>query len=581
MDSMIWKIKGMRRTAAWLAVVSLLQAAGTIGQALSLAQAVSMLFYGARGGEALSPLLLFFASLTIRYTAIWLGRRISGRFAEQTSDALQSELMQKIMELGPQQAAVSGSGKLVTLVVDGIVRFRTYLERYVPRLIDMVFVTLPILICTYILDPLSGLLLTVTLPVLIIFFVLLGSFAKKTAGRQWHSFQVLARHFTDTLRGLETLRYLGRSEAFADSVASVSNRYRKATMRTLRVAFLSSFALDFFSTLSVAFVAVGLGLRLIEGGMELMPALAVLLLAPDYYQPVRMLGSDFHASADGKAAWTAIRKILNQPQQQALPLHEPVAASRLDVLQDTIIFDQVSASGDDGELNRLSKISFTLDGRLRKIGIIGASGAGKTTLLNMLGGLLPPHEGKIRIGDANLEDEVLAKWQRRTAYIPQHPYIFSASLADNVRFYEPSASDDQIIEALHAAGLGELLSELPAGIHEQIGEGGRSLSGGQAQRVALARALVGERSVLLFDEPTAHLDLETEWELKMTMLPLFAGRRVFIATHRLHWMREMDWVLVLRNGELVEQGTHDELMQRDGPYRALIEAARPGGGGNR
>lgn len=583
MDRLIWKIKGMRRTTLWLSIVSLLQAAGTIGQALFLAKAVSMLFYGARVSEALTPLLFFFVSLAIRYTAMWLSKRISGRFAEQTGDALQSELMEKIVELGPQHAAVSGSGKLVTLVVDGIVRFRTYLERYVPRLIDMVFVTLPILICAYILDPLSGLILTVTLPVLIIFFILLGSFAKKTAGRQWQSFQVLARHFTDTLRGLETLRYLGRSEAFADSVDNVSNRYRKATIRTLRVAFLSSFALDFFSTLSVAFVAVGLGLRLIEGGMELMPALAVLLLAPDYYQPVRMLGSDFHASADGKAAWTAIRKILDQPKpQDSLPKGSAAAASTsLDPLQAPIIFDEVSASGDEGELNRLSSLSFKLGGELRKIGIIGASGAGKTTLLNMLAGLLPPHEGMIRIDGAPLEGDVLAEWQRRTAYIPQHPYLFSSSLADNVRFYEPSASDEQVFEALHAAGLGDLLAELPRGIHEPIGDGGRSLSGGQAQRVALARALVGDRSVLLFDEPTAHLDLETEWELKMTMLPLFAGRRVFIATHRLHWMREMDWVLVLRDGKLVEQGTHEELMRRDGPYRALIEAASPGGGEER
>lgn len=577
MDRTLFTLKNIRRSVLLLTILSLLQAAATIAQAWWLASSVVLMFRGGTWQEAIPPLLLFLGAYLVRFTSIWLSKIISGRYAEQTSTSLQSELMRKLLELGPRYAASRGSGQLITLLIDGVIRFRTYLELFVPRMIDMVFVTLPILITVYVLDFISGLILTFTLPVLIAFFILLGYAARRFADRQYKSYQVLARHFTDVLRGLETLRLLGRSRDFAGSVQQVSDRFRRATMRTLRVAFLSSFALDFFSTLSVAFVAVGLGLRLIDGNIDLLPALAVLLLAPDYYQPVRNLGSDYHASLDGKEAWQTIREILEE-DQSLMKLDALEAPPELDALNDPIILEGLCVESEDSEQARLTEISIHLDGSKRKVGIVGASGAGKTTLLHILSGQLQPDAGKIQIGDRPLTDEMRAAWQLRSAYIPQHPYVFSASLADNIRFYEPEASEEQIEQVLADVGLAELVQSLPAGIHEPIGEGGRSLSGGQAQRIALARALIGKRDVLLLDEPTAHLDIETEWELKRTMLPIMEGRRVFLATHRLHWMKEMDWVLVLENGRLVEQGTHEELIQRKGVYYALLEAHAAGGG---
>jgi len=592
MDRKLLSIRGIKPALLVIGMLSLIQALAIIGQALSLAEAVTLLFQGGAAEKALGPLLRFAAALAARHTAVWLQRLYAGRFAEHTGESLRSRLTVRLFERGPAYAARTGSGRIVTLTLDGIDRFRTYLELTIIRTTDMALVTALLLVAIYRLDVTSGLILTFTMPVLIGFFILLGFAARRMADKQYRNFQMLAHHFTDVLRGLATLKFLGRSRDYAQVVEQVSDRYRSATMRTLRVAFLSSFALDFFSTLSVAFVAVGLGLRLIGGGIGLEAALAVLLLAPEYFLPVRMLGSDYHASLDGKEAWAAIREVVGDDRctdghersddgyngSQVEFHHTNVPDTTLDHATGTtadapwIELSDVSVSGDEG-MSRLSGITASLNHNHRKIGIVGMSGAGKTTLLNLLGGFLEPVSGQVRIGGQLLAGDAKLMWQRQLSLIPQSPYLFSASLADNVRFYEPDASDEQVQQALADVGLEEMVATFPHGIHERIGEGGRTLSGGQTHRVALARALVGQRSVWLLDEPTAHLDVETELELKETMLELFAGRRVFLATHRLHWMKEMDWIWVLKDGELAEAGTHEQLLAYRGVYRSMVEAA--------
>jgi ATP-binding cassette subfamily C protein CydD len=601
MDKALLSLRGIRPVMLAIGALSLVQAAAIVGQALWLAEAAALLFRGGTAGEALRPLMGFAAALTARHSAVWLQRLCAGRFAERTGGAMRMRLAERLFERGPDFAARTGSGRLVTLALDGVDRFRTYLELTVIRTTDMALVTISLLAAVYMLDLASGLILTFTMPVLIGFFILLGYAARRMADNQWRTFQVLARHFTDVLRGLATLKFLGRSRGYADVVEQVSDRYRSATMRTLRVAFLSSFALDFFATLSVAFVAVGLGLRLIGGGIGLESALAVLLLAPEYFLPVRMLGADYHASLDGKEAWTAIRDVVTDDRdmderergaeariagadgtewraagKRDEQTHSPVGP---DTGQAWIQLMDVKVDGEEG-LPRLAGISAAIGDHIRKVGIVGMSGSGKTTLLHVLGGFLSLSSGQIRSDGLPLTGDTREKWQRQLAYIPQHPYLFSATIADNVRFYEPDASDEQVMRALADAGLGGFVAALPLGIHERIGDGGRPLSGGQAQRIALARALVGNRSVLLLDEPTAHLDLETELELKETMLNVFAGRRLFLATHRLHWMKAMDWIWVLKDGRLAEAGTHEQLAARHGEYRKLLEVAS-GKGGNR
>ncbi|ALP37536.1 ABC transporter ATP-binding protein [Paenibacillus sp. IHB B 3084] len=592
MDKAWFGLKGIRPVMLLLAALSLAQGAAVIAQAIFLAKAVTILFDKNPLVMAWPPLALFFAAFAARHTMIWLQRRTAGRFAEASGASLRERLLARLFERGPVFAAKEGSGKLVTLALDGVDRFRTYLELSIPRMIDMMCVTILVLVSVFTLDVISGVILTATMPILIGFFILLGLAARKQADKQWRSYRLLSHHFTDSLRGLQTLRFLGRSREHGETVGKVSDQYRTATMRTLRVAFLSSFALDFFSMLSVAFVAVGLGLRLITGSVGLEAALAVLILAPEYFMPVRQLGSDYHASLDGKEAWGAMRSILSTEDEAAQQ------TDSVDILtgsgstdnakgdgnalnitgQGTIRLSDICLLNEDGSA-RLDHISASVEPHMNMIGIVGASGAGKTTLLSLLGGFAEPTSGELNVNGWALAGDNKAEWQRHIAYIPQHPYLFSASLADNIRFYEPEASNEQVEWAIDAVGLRELVDGLPNGLDEPIGEAGRTLSGGQAQRIALARALLSNRPVILLDEPTAHLDIETEWELKQTILSVLQHKRVFLATHRLHWMPDMDCVWMMNQGRLEEAGSHKQLVARKGGYYHLLTGMTEGGDG--
>ncbi|AZH31205.1 MULTISPECIES: thiol reductant ABC exporter subunit CydD [Paenibacillus] len=577
MDKAWFELKGIRPVMLLLAALSLLQGAAVIAQAIFLAKAVTVLFNKNPLVMAWPSLALFFAAFAVRHTMIWLQRRTAGRFAEAAGASLRERLLARLFERGPGFAAQEGSGKLVTLALDGVDRFRNYLEISIPRIIDMMAVTLLVLVYVFTLDMISGVILTTTMPILVGFFILLGLAARKQADKQWRSYRLLSHHFTDSLRGLQTLRFLGRSRAHGETVGKVSDQYRTATMRTLRVAFLSSFALDFFSMLSVAFVAVGLGLRLISGSVGLEAALAVLILAPEYFMPIRQLGSDYHASLDGKEAWGAIRSILVAEDETI----EPKTANDkgLDITgQDILKLSDVCFLNEDGSA-RLEHVSASVEPHMNMIGIVGASGAGKTTLLSLLGGFSDPTSGELTLNGCRLSADTKAEWQRHIAYIPQHPYLFSATLADNIRFYEPEASNQQVEWAIDAVGLRELVNGLPGGLNEPIGEAGRTLSGGQAQRIALARALLSNRPIILLDEPTAHLDIETEWELKQTILSVLKHKRMFLATHRLHWMPDMDCVWMMNQGRLEEVGSHQQLVAQKGEYYRLLTGMSEGGDG--
>ncbi|WP_090738188.1 thiol reductant ABC exporter subunit CydD [Paenibacillus sp. Mc5Re-14] len=577
MDKAWFELKGIRPVMLLLAALSLLQGAAVIAQAIFLAKAVTVFFNKNPLVMAWPSLALFFAAFAVRHTMIWLQRRTAGRFAEAAGASLRERLLARLFERGPGFAAREGSGKLVTLALDGVDRFRNYLEISIPRMIDMMAVTLLVLVYVFTLDMISGVILTTTMPILVGFFILLGLAARKQADKQWRSYRLLSHHFTDSLRGLQTLRFLGRSRAHGESVGKVSDQYRTATMRTLRVAFLSSFALDFFSMLSVAFVAVGLGLRLISGSVGLEAALAVLILAPEYFMPIRQLGSDYHASLDGKEAWGAIRSILVAEDETI----EPKTANDkgLDITGQNILkLSDVCFLNEDGSA-RLEHVSASVEPHMNMIGIVGASGAGKTTLLSLLGGFSDPTSGELILNGCRLSVDTKAEWQRHIAYIPQHPYLFSATLADNIRFYEPEASNQQVKWAIDAVGLRELVNGLPGGLNESIGEAGRTLSGGQAQRIALARALLSNRPIILLDEPTAHLDIETEWELKQTILSVLKHKRMFLATHRLHWMPDMDCVWMMNQGRLEEVGSHQQLVAQKGEYYRLLTGMSEGGDG--
>lgn len=580
MDKNLLGYKGVKPVFLIIGFLTLVQSLSILLLATWLAEVISALFAGEPLKEQWGTALLFLLAFLVRHACAMLMSRVSYRFAEATGSTMRREMMDKLFQLGPRMVGGRGTGDLVTLVLEGVTKFRTYLESIIPRMVGMSITPILVLIYVYTLDTSSGVILTITMPIIIVFMILIGMTARKQMDRQLKSYRTLSNHFVDSLRGLETLKFLGRSRSHSESIATVSDRYRSATMRTLRVAFLSSFALDFFTMLSVASVAVSLGLRLVNEQMTLVTGLTILILAPEYFLPVRLVGSDFHATLDGKEAAEAMKSIIDQDEVKAEvldesgePLAETLVKSSESIFSwnenSVLTLNNLGVKYEEAGLSSLDAVNLRFKGA-SKVGIIGESGAGKSTLVDILGGFLHPTSGNITVNGTRVSALTDEAWRKQTSYIPQRPYIFSGTLADNIRFYYPEASMEAVAAAVKATGLSELVATLPSGLQEMIGGGGRSLSGGQEQRVALARALLSSRPIMLLDEPTAHLDIETEYELKETMLPLFEGKLVFLATHRLHWMLDMDVIVVMKQGQVAEIGTHQELLARKGAYYELI-----------
>jgi ATP-binding cassette subfamily C protein CydD len=565
MDKSLFSYRGMKPVLAGLAFLTTIQSMMIIIQAYFLADAISSLFGGDLFHHVIKKLAFFFLALVIRQMLTLWKKKIAYHFAVNTSVFLRESVLKKLFQLGPRFVKEEGSGQTITLIMEGTMKFQRYLELFLPKLMNTAVI--PALVCLFIFfeDIRSAIILMIAVPILIVFMILLGMAAKDKADRQYESYQMLSNHFVDSLRGLETLKYLGISRKHIENIHLVSERYRKATMATLRIAFLSTFALDFFTMLSIATVAVFLGMGLIHGTMELKTALTILILAPEYFLPIREVGADYHATLDGKEAGKQFQEILKKELlergQGTIPAWH---SNSFFTVKDLGL--QFAGNHENG----LEHINFSISG-FKKVGIIGASGAGKSTLIDLLSGFLAPTKGEFQINGERFRVLSQEDWQKQLTYIPQHPYLFSDTIFNNIRFYHPTATDQEVALAAKAAGLYEIIQALPAGFDTKIGEGGRMLSGGQEQRIALARAFLGNRSILMLDEPTAHLDIETEYELKETMLQLFKGKLVFLATHRLHWMLDMDEILILDQGKLVERGTHEQLMAKKGHYFQLVK----------
>ena len=566
-DKAIMRLEKIRQMFGLLAGFAFLQAIFIIGQAWMLSAAITHLWEGHTLKEVALYVLGFFLFFMARHVITYLRERLLDNYAQEQAKKLRTQLLQKIFKLGPTVVQAHGTGNVTTMTVDGISQVENYIHLILAKMMNMMIVPWVILVVVFYYDWVSGVILLLVFPLIIIFMIVLGYAAQSKADRQYRSFQILSNHFIDSLRGIDTLKLFGMSKSYEKGIYQTSEQFRKATMSTLRIAILSTFALDFFTTLSVAIVAVFLGLRLLNAEILLFPALTVLILAPEYFLPVRDFSSDYHATLDGKNAMTAIREILELPENEV----EQIAIAPWN---ESSTLDLSELSFDYGQGSGLQPVNLQVSG-YQKIGVIGMSGSGKSTLMNVMSGFLTPKQGSILFNGEETTSFKQEDWQKQLIYIPQNPYVFRASLRENIAFYTPEADDAAIMQAIEVAGLSELLAQLPDGLDTLIGEGARSLSGGQAQRIALARAFLDKnRKVLILDEPTAHLDIETEVELKNRMLPLMENRLVFFATHRMHWMHQMDYILVLEEGKLVEAGTFNELTEKRGAFFELTKKMR-------
>lgn len=555
---------GSRRLYILLGFLSIVEAVSITFQAIFLAKAITNLFNGVLFSDTIINVVYFLIAFLGRHGLTLLQQALAEWFAERMGKELREDLVNAYFRHGQQFVNIYGTGRLVTLAIEGIANVKEYIVIAIPKMIRTTIVPVVIVIYIFTIDLSSAGILIITVPVVIVFMILLGLAAQKKADKQYETYRVLSNHFIDSLRGLETLKYLGQSVKHEEMIGRVSGEYRKATVRTLRIAFSSSFALDFFTSLSIAFVAVGLGIRLIDEAILLLPALTILILAPEYFLPIRAVGKDYHATLDGQIALQEMEYIIqsvpsNISTEQTEPIHWTSSSE--------LTFKQINVQYENNPI--LKDISFSFTGH-GLIGIVGPSGAGKSTLINVLAGFQLPSEGSIYYHQRKTNTLKHHDWLELITYIPQHPYIFPTSLANNIRFYDPEATDEQVMIIIDQIGMKSFVEQLPAGIHERIGEGGRMLSGGQEQRVAMARALLSDRPIILLDEPTAHLDIETEYEIKQVMLQIFKNKLVFFATHRMHWMKQMDYLLILEDGKLVEQGSQNKLLDKDSKYKQFI-----------
>ncbi|MDN6732792.1 MAG: thiol reductant ABC exporter subunit CydD [Tetragenococcus koreensis] len=565
-DKAVMVLPNSKKVMGMLAGLAVLQALFIIGQTYMLATVITRLWDGRKITDQLPEIVGFFVIFSARHGVTFLRDKLLDHYAAEQAAYLRKQLLEKVFRVGPKIVQKQGSGNMTTMALDGIEQVENYIHLIFAKMMNMMIVPWPILAVVFYLDVQSGVILLLIFPLIIIFMIVLGYAAQAKAGKQYKAFQLLSNHFIDSLRGLDTLKMFGLSKKYGKSIYNTSEEFRKSTMSTLKIGILSTFALDFFTTLAVAIVAVMLGLRLINGLILLFPALAVLILAPEYFLPVREFASDYHATLDGKNAMSAINEVLNEPEMETESLDLPAwdEDSRLSLQNVSVSYEN----------KPVLSVDFSIKG-LKKVGIIGMSGSGKSTLINTLSGFLQPDQGKIELNGQKASNLAIEQWQKQLIYIPQDPYVFQLSLKDNLAFYTPEATDTDVLEAVRVAGLSELVAELPDGLDTQLGSGARTLSGGQAQRIALARAFLDKkRKILMFDEPTAHLDIETEVELKERMLPLMEDRLIFFATHRLHWMRQMDEIIVVDQGEIVEIGTFAELSAKKGYFYHLAQQMR-------
>ncbi len=526
-----------------------------VAQAWLLADTVAGAFAHRQGlAQLRTPLALLLAVIIGRAALGWCSERAAHRASARAKSELRTALVEHVAALGPGQPADRGdrpdevagddpgddrTGGLAVLATHGIDALDGYFSRYLPQVFLAVIVPVTVIAVVGGLDWISAAIIAVTVPLVPLFMALVGASTGERTERQLHSLQRLAGRFLDAVAGLPTLKVFGRAKAQADAIGEMTDRYRHTTMLTLRIAFLSSLVLELIATISVALVAVAVGLRLLGGHLDLRTALFVLILAPEAYLPLRLLGTNFHASAEGMKAAEEVFTVLERP----LPARGSVAAVPDPSLMAIAVRDlQVTYPGRGHPA--LRPVSFTVHpGEL--LVIVGPSGCGKSTLLGVLLGLVAADSGSVRIGDRDLNDLDIDAWRSKLAWVPQRPHLFAASLADNVRLGRPDAPASDVALALARAGLDEVVARLPEGLDTRLGERGAGLSAGERQRVALARAFLLDAPLLLLDEPTASLDGSTEDVVLRAIRRLVTDRTVVLAAHRPELVAMADRVVSL------------------------------------
>jgi len=540
-----------------------------IAQAMLLAHLIDRtIFRHMPVASQLIPFAALVGVFLLRAVCVHAGNRAAGRAGLAVKTRTREALVAHIHALGPAWTTAREPGALANTVVDGVEALHDYYAEYLPQAALSVIVPLAILVIVFPVDWISGLILAGTAPFIPLFMVLLGKGAAALNERQWARLTRLSAHFLEVLSGLGTLKAFGAARAEVKLVERLSEDYRRSTMKVLRVAFLSSFALEFLATVSIAMVAVLVGFRLLWGDVAFSAGLAALLLAPEFYLPLRNLGNAYHARLAAVAAAEDIADILQTPA--------PTPGGTRNFRPDgafPVAFERVDFAYTENN-PVLRDISFEIAAG-RHIALVGPSGAGKSTLLYLLLGFARPDKGRILAAGAPLAELDPDEWRRSIAWVPQRAHLFPGTIAENIALGSQGVTRAAIMEAAGKARAETFIDRLPHGYDTPLGEDGTGLSGGEIQRIALARAFLRDAPLVVLDEPTASLDLASEAAVNTAIEALARGRTMITIAHRLHTVRKADRLIMLDAGRIVAEGTHEDLARRQGPYRELLDASLP------
>jgi len=573
----LWLDARARRWIMLAVALMTLAAAALIAQALLLSQTISRVFRDGQALAAVAPLLVLLLLLIgVRAALQWGGEVIAQRSASRIKRDLRVRLLRR---LGQRALSTSGerSGELAHTVVEGVESLDEYVTQYqTARLLAALVPALVFLVVLW-LDPLSGLILIVAGPLLVLLLAVIGSRTKDLSERRFEELRWMSAHFLDMLQGLTTLKLFGRSKEQAETIAEISERFGRTTMQVLRTAFQTSLALEWASVAATALVAVQVSLRLMDGLVAFDRALAVLLLTPEFFLPLRQLALQYHAGTTGQAAAQRIFALLDTPAPQVAPTPADSLITRIPNEND-LRFEDVHLAYDGGTRPALRGLTLTIP-HDQMIALVGASGAGKTSAARLLLRFVEPTSGTILVGETSLSAFDPDAWRARIAWVPQQLRLFYGTVADNLLLARPSASQEEMEEAARLANALDFIQALPQGFETPIYEGGTRLSGGQRQRIAIARAFLKDAPLLILDEATAHLDPESEALIREALPRLMRGRTTLIIAHRLEMAYGADKIVVLDHGQAVESGDHHSLLAAGGYYQTLVasyerEAAR-------